>query len=1068
MSRLPPKEHSARHKRPAPDRPDLGRGLQLEWCLGLNAELAEGTVNLSTGARREVCYASGHTVVVFDFERRRQRLLQGHPSRVSALCFSEAQGVLATADEGAPSMLVVWRADSGLPLRTILCAEELGVAAIDVSRDGERLLTLGRPVGGTQRARVWRWRDGGRALPVEAEGVFAAGEGRGGKEGFRSVKFNRFDPAEFVATSREEVRFFRVGKDRVSSYVPNSLARKESAREQGQEFSQTVFLPEEGGNVAVTGTEDGSLVVWDIILIMEEEGDLNHRREVKSISLFGKAGARNPGVSLLALHGKFLVVGTSVGSVRFYDFRFRIVCWFEDLGLSRITSVSFSLAQAPDRGPGPLRRPAPPPADARPLPGPAEAPLPPDDEEDFDFPEFVVCDVDARLTLLRKSMFHEIDAAKRQGTLILQGLDRKVLAVACAPNSRDVAVACANSRVYEWRVGSASLRVLKSFKDEGHPGEMPTCLAFCPGGAYLAVGTSLGNVFVRATGAPGFGPTPLLVSQKKKGVRCELIRFAPDGRHFAVSDELKCVSLFKLGHKYDDPSQPIEWVFAAKVRAHTARINDLCFSGDSERLFSVSDDMHMAEYNLARSRDALFVAHLDKVESEDPPTACIHYAVERREDMVLVANAGFKLKLWNVVNQQRVCRLTCLGPTFAGPISSMCLVCERPEELREGEGEGEGDREGEREREREYQKEGQKEYQKEEQREYQREGPARGGKPGSELLGPGGANAEKGRARKNNNSRFCSDRENGSTARLPDDEEAPEESAKRAVGPRHVPADKQGPSPPAHPKYLAFATADKVIGLIRLPLDGNPSSAVAIIAHCGRISHMEATRDCQRLLTAGDADLSLNVWRIDYDALAESPLLAPARRPSPALFPALLEGGAQGQLYRDLKDFFYYCQIRRKEENTTRAHKLDGRIPLKEIPNLMTSLGHYPTLREIENVQNEVRYSRLHHDALAEDLDLETFVKLFVNHRPAYGLTADHVADSVGSVFRDGVVGRQEFLGLLAGYGEKLQPEALQFYFATLMGLQRPAEELPETFDVKFLIEKVLGFELRSAAEEGE
>ena len=70
-----------------------------------------------------------------------------------------------------------------------------------------------------------------------------------------------------------------------------------------------MFLPEEGGNVAVTGTEDGSLVVWDIILIMEEEGDLNHRREVKSISLFGKAGARNPGVSLLALHGKFLVVG---------------------------------------------------------------------------------------------------------------------------------------------------------------------------------------------------------------------------------------------------------------------------------------------------------------------------------------------------------------------------------------------------------------------------------------------------------------------------------------------------------------------------------------------------------------------------------------------------------------------------------------------------------------------------------------------------------------------------------------------------------------------------------------
>ena len=33
----------------------------------------------------------------------------------------------------------------------------------------------------------------------------------------------------------------------------------------------------------------------------------------------------------------------------------------------------------------------------------------------------------------------------------------------------------------------------------------------------------------------------------------------------------------------------------------------------------------------------------------------------------------------------------------------------------------------------------------------------------------------------------------------------------------------------------------------------------------------------------------------------------------------------------------------KKEENTTRAHKLDGKIPLKEIPNLMISLGHYPS-----------------------------------------------------------------------------------------------------------------------------
>ena len=65
------------------------------------------------------------------------------------------------------------------------------------------------------------------------------------------------------------------------------------------------------------------------------------------------------------------------------------------------------------------------------------------------------------------------------------------------------------------------------------------------------------------------------------------------------------------------------------------------------------------------------------------------------------------------------------------------------------------------------------------------------------------------------------------------------------------------------------------------------------------------------------------------------------------VYPNLLKGGLKGKLYRELKDFFYYSQIRRKEENTTKAHILDGKIPLKEIPNLMIALGHYPTNKEI-------------------------------------------------------------------------------------------------------------------------
>lgn len=91
--------------------------------------------------------------------------------------------------------------------------------------------------------------------------------------------------------------------------------------------------------------------------------------------------------------------------------------------------------------------------------------------------------------------------------------------------------------------------------------------------------------------------------------------------------------------------------------------------------------------------------------------------------------------------------------------------------------------------------------------------------------------------------------------------------------------------------------------------------------------------------------------------MENSPLLSTKVENPLELYPDLLEGGENGQLYRDLKDFFYYCQIRRREENTTKAHILDGKIPLKEIPNLMIALGYYPSIKEIENMQNEIKYS---------------------------------------------------------------------------------------------------------------
>ncbi len=69
----------------------------------------------------------------------------------------------------------------------------------------------------------------------------------------------------------------------------------------------------------------------------------------------------------------------------------------------------------------------------------------------------------------------------------------------------------------------------------------------------------------------------------------------------------------------------------------------------------------MNEYIFKHQKDTLSVNTTAKIESEDPPTACLFMSHERNEDLVLVSNYGFKMKLWNVVNPERICRLTSLG-----------------------------------------------------------------------------------------------------------------------------------------------------------------------------------------------------------------------------------------------------------------------------------------------------------------------------------------------------------------------------------------------------------------------
>lgn len=100
-----------------------------------------------------------------------------------------------------------------------------------------------------------------------------------------------------------------------------------------------------------------------------------------------------------------------------------------------------------------------------------------------------------------------------------------------------------------------------------------------------------------------------------------------------------------------------------------------------------------------------------------------------------------------------------------------------------------------------------------------------------------------------------------------------------------------------------------------------------------------------------------------------------------------------------MNDFFYYSMIRSKKENTTKTRKLEGQVPVDQLPYLMRAMGYYPTKQEIQNMINEVRFSSYTDRGEPNlNVNLDTFIRLFVNHRPVYGIGKNNIEDAFGAI----------------------------------------------------------------------
>jgi len=247
-------------------------------------------------------------------------------------------------------------------------------------------------------------------------------------------------------------------------------------------------------------------------------------------------------------------------------------------------------------------------------------------------------------------------------------------------------------------------------------------------------------------------------------------------------------------------------------------------------------------------------------------------------------------------------------------------------------------------------------------------------------------------------------------------------------------------------RVLCYSTDTKV-GLQLLPLDGSQHRSVGVTGQPGHegLSQVECSHDGRFVFAASSVNASVHMWKINYDALE-----AIDRLEGEGLDPfyELLEGGREGELMREIVDMFYYAQIRDQGEDSMDVRKACDFIKLEQIPNIMRSLGFYPSEQEIEDMINEVKFrDYAKTNKYVTKINLDDFIKLYINHRPAFGLSVNELTRAFkilnSQQEKPHVMNRNYLLHVLQHLGEHLTHEEMAECLYCLLG-QEVAEKMAE------------------------
>jgi len=702
---------------------------------------------------------------------------------------------------------------------------------------------------------------------------------------------------------------------------------------------------------------------------------IDHENKTKGRAAIKALKAKNHStrLNLVRVTQKLIVVGGEDGSVSFFDFNLKSIGWFDDIKSGGVHAVSFDKDHSENKATSSSS------------------------EEVFDCPDFFVSTKGGKIVHMEAKMFRNVHAEKRRGHPLVDGFDARLACVACHPSDPDLFATGTSSGVLKlWNLRTTSTLQTMSFD------AAVTAAAFHPDGKSLVVGVGNGKLQFLQLKYPETNTTSekdlkhqpdnqahgqnsqlsLIRDREIKELTNSItrIRYSPCGGYIATADVGRHVGLFRWYHRDERKNKPIEWIYVGRHRAHKNAVVSVEFLPSNW------------EAKAGQSTGSLYKSRVTESQSGEDGGAPRLFSLG--EDRLLNEfdigksgiNQGLVLKSSSKTDESAV-------PTSLLPIGGALsrVVC-----ASDG---------------------------------YQLKLFAERKRLNLPLSTLNGASNENG-GESNSVASNAADAYACVRTTLAPTYGGPVNDLKLLSKVR-----KDGKTL-EDSKYVFYSTYAKIVGLLRLPLDGDPIKSSALLAHSGEISSTGCTCDGRYVITAGGPDTSLVAWQVSTSALDAGIVMG--GDPNLA-FANLLDGGAGGENFKEVKDYFYLCQLREQGLETTDARKVSGVIPPRQVVNLFQALGFYPTKWEIQNLEQELHTSSdiLKNQDNVPQVDFQGALRLFLNHRPVYGLKRSGLEEALTKIVGTGgerAIKREELINVLKMYGEKMSTDEITNCLAILQG----------------------------------